>query len=265
MKFAAFKTRNVSQRPFVPPQAAAITPLDRRPRPHQTKLVLTVDTPMFAEPELDAALFWRAFLAHPIMQTIDIIWQPTFSVGFGLTNQSAEFIGAFWATLADAVKGCFNLSPALRRISIVLAPVAHRVHNLTASLSVVPCKPRLLDRATAAGDMRASDLLDIFDIDYVGKGCARRPVAFAYSLLELYLPRVAIVSAPREFAETGWCDEAIAAACGRALRLLFPAAVIGDGVDVPMTAFQAEGLEEVARARNLIHEVGAPVWIEQAH
>lgn len=264
MKFAAFKTRNLSsQRPYVPPQAAAVAPLDRRPRPHQTKLTLTVDTPMHdASP--GAAAFWRAFLAHPIMQTIDIIWQPTFSVGFGLTHQSAEFIGAFWSTIADAVKGRFKLSPDLRRISIVLAPVAHRVHNLTASLSVVPCEPRLLDRITAAGDMRASELLDIFDIDYAGTGCVRRPVAFAHSLLELYLPRVAIVSAPREFAETGWCDEAIAAACGRALRLLFPAAVIG-GVDVPMTAFQAEGSEEVARARNLIREVAAPVWMEKAY
>ncbi len=205
--------------------------------------------------------FWAAHLGHEPMQRIYITWQPTFSRGFGLTRQSASFIGAFWSYIADAVQGRATISASLKRISIKLSSISHCVQDLTDRVKKVRTDEAALSRVLAEGDMRTSNLLNVMGVDYEGND-RHRLVGLQHSLLRLKLPRCAVISAPREFPEAPWCDAAIAAACGRALRLLFNVASIDCGdLEVPATEFQAEMMEDAARARNLISEVAEPVWI----
>lgn len=204
--------------------------------------------------------FWNAVLFHEPMRTVEVIWAPTFSRGFGLTPQSAEFIAAFWSTVATG-----HMSHHIRSIRIILANTGFRINDLSTPVKVerTTFTESELWRPTAEGDMRASGILNVLDVDYEGLGGERRfPHDIAHPLLTLQLPTVAVISAPSEFQESDWCNTAIAAACGRALRILFPSADIhiGGYIPIPSTAFQAEMKEAVARAQNLIHEVCDGTW-----
>jgi hypothetical protein len=237
-----------------------------RPRQFQHAFSVAVNTPMHYQSS-DAPLnyhkckaFWHAVLFHGPMRTVEITWTPTFSKSFGLTPQSSQFIAAFWDIVATG-----HMSSNIRSIRIILASEGYRINDIATPVKVerTTFTDADLRRPTAEGDMRASGILNVLDIDYEGVGGERRfERDISHPLLTLELPSVAVLSAPDEFQESDWCNQAIANACGRALRILFPSAdiTVGGYIPIPTTAFQAEMKEAVARAQNLIHEVCDGVW-----
>ena len=268
--FTAFNKKHVTTRTIMPvPVPGPEDPLMVRPRKYQHELKVHMNRPMhYLCPDVDknysrCKAFWNAVLFHEPMRTVEVLWSPTFSRGFGLTPQSAQFILAFWETVATG-----HMSQKLRSIRIILASEGFRINDVATPVKVerTTFTDAELWRPTAEGDMRTSGILNVLDIDYEGVGGERRfEQDIAHPLLALELPTVAVVSAPKEFQESDWCNYAIANACGRALRILFPSAdiMVGGYIPVPTTAFQAEMKEAVARAQNLIHEVCDGVWTGQ--
>jgi hypothetical protein len=230
--------------------------LNVKPRLIQSRLTLNIVDSADESWISLADEFWRTWLCHGPIREINLTVSPTFT-GLGLTDECMSLFGGLWSAIYAHLVGDITISPNLQRINITFAPVGWRLFAASGALHSTPYTPDQMARAVPCGDLISSGLLELLEVDYSGLMPHTAPinpyVDRSLPLISLNIPDVAVISAPNQFPEVKWRDDALKAAAGRCLRFLAPSADISSA-DVPESMHRAEMAEIVARTKNFIRE-----------